>query len=40
MSRWRTHLFPWISFVYLLLIYGLPSAGALALVTWWHTYDL
>lgn len=32
MSRWRAHLFPWISFVYLILIYGLPTAGTLVLL--------
>jgi len=26
-TRWRAGLFPWLSFVYLTLIYGLPSIG-------------
>jgi len=31
MTRWRAHLFPWISCIYLTLIYGLPTALATAL---------
>jgi carbonic anhydrase/acetyltransferase-like protein (isoleucine patch superfamily) len=32
MTRWRAHLFPWLSLAYLAVIYGLPTAITLDLV--------
>jgi carbonic anhydrase/acetyltransferase-like protein (isoleucine patch superfamily) len=32
--KWRGHAFPWISSLYLILIYGIPTAFVLALLRW------